>query len=250
MAVTATPLEPMRLNRFLARSGIASRRQSDLLIQSGAVRVNGQVVAQPGCQIAVGLDQVECQGRAVVLPGQCQYVLFNKPANCLVTRKDTHGRSTIFDYLPDLLRPGTMPVGRLDQDTTGLLLLTDDGELAFRLLHPRFAIDKTYEAVVRGCPGQAALACLRSSVQLKDGPTAPARVEVEEVRGATARLRLVIHEGRKRQVRRMLRAVGHPVLSLRRLAFAGLELGDLPEGQARPLSQAEVLQLKTQVGLA
>ena len=139
--------QEMRLNRFLARCGIASRRRSDELIQSGAVLVNGEIVDEPGRVVAVGNDRVEYQGQPVALPALYEYILLNKPAGYLVTRSDPDGRPTVFDLLQDL-HPGTVPVGRLDMDTTGLLLLTDDGALGSRLLHPRFTVDKRYMAVV------------------------------------------------------------------------------------------------------
>ena len=173
------PEPQMRLNRFLARCGVASRRHSDALIQSGAVRVNGEVVAEPGRVVAVSADQVECRGRVLTLPGQYEYVLLHKPAGYLVTCTDPRDRPTVFDLLPDL-HPGTVPVGRLDLDTTGLLLLTDDGALGHRLLHPRFVVAKRYEAIVSGDPHEDQLDRLRAGIALGDGPTAPAQVQVEE----------------------------------------------------------------------
>jgi pseudouridine synthase len=242
----------MRLNRFLGRAGIASRRRSDALIRSGAIRVNGETVTEPGRSIECGRDRVEFQGRPVVLPETFEYIAFHKPRGYLVTRRDTHGRPTVFDQIPGL-HSSTVAVGRLDLNTTGLLLLTNDGELAFRLAHPRFEIDKRYEAVVKGRPDETVLARLRAGVELEDGMTAPARVELHDVAavrgGEEARLTLSICEGRKRQIRRMLRTVGHPVRALQRVAFAGLEL-DLPRpGQWRFLSPAEVDALKARVGL-
>ena len=242
----------MRLNRFLARSGVASRRKSDALIAGGAVRVNGEVVDNLGSSVDPQRDQVECEGKPVSLPVQCEYLLLNKPAGYVVTRSDTHGRSTVFDLL-GTQRLGTMPVGRLDMDTTGLLLWTDDGELAFRLLHPRYVVDKVYEAVVHGQPSEEKLELLRHGVALDDGLTAPAQAEIVGCEGSgyklAARVRLCIHEGRKRQVRRMLRTVGHPVRHLTRVAFAGLTLDGLSEGEYRPLREAEVNALRAQVGL-
>ncbi len=246
------PEPQMRLNRFLARCGVASRRHSDALIQSGAVCVNGEIVAEPGRVVAVSTDRVECRGRVVALPGQYEYVLLHKPAGYLVTRSDPRDRPTVFDLLPDL-HPGTVPVGRLDLDTTGLLLLTDDGTLGHRLLHPRFVVTKRYEAVVNGDPHEDQLDRLREGIALGDGPTAPAQVHVEERWSSgwhkRARLSLCIHEGRKRQVRRMLRAIGYPVRQLARVEFAGLTLGPLAVGQYRQLSPEEVRHLKTGVGL-
>ena len=245
--------QQMRLNRFLARCGIASRRQSDELIQRGVVRVNGEIVAEPGRVIAVAVDRVEYQGRPVELPRLYEYVLLHKPAGYLVTRRDPYNRPTVYDLLGDL-HPGTVPVGRLDMDTTGLLLLTDDGNLAYRLLHPRFVVDKRYEAVVGDDPQEENLDRLRRGIDLDDGQTAPAEVQVIERWGngwkKKARLALCIHEGRKRQVKRMLRAVGYPVQQLARVEFAGLRLEGLAEGGHRSLKAEEVRDLKAKVGLA
>ena len=242
----------MRLNRFLARSGVASRRKSDKLIVRGLVRVNGKVVDSLGVSVDPQRDSIEYAGQLVCLPVECEYIVLNKPAGCVVTRSDTHGRPTVFDLLGSQ-RLGTMPVGRLDMDTTGLLLWTDDGELAFRLLHPRYVVDKVYEAVVQGKPSEKKLQMLREGIELDDGPTSPAQVEVIRCEGsgykAEARVRICIHEGRKRQVRRMLRTVGHPVRTLKRVAFAGLTLEGLKEGAHRALSVEETRALRTQVGL-
>ena len=202
--------------------------------------------------VAVRADRVECRGRTLTLPGQYEYVLLHKPAGYLVTRSDPRDRPTVFDLLPDL-HPGTVPVGRLDLDTTGLLLLTDDGDLGHRLLHPRFVVAKRYEAVVSGDPHEDQLDRLREGIALGDGLTAPAQVQVEERWSSgwhkRARLSLCIHEGRKRQVRRMLRAVGYPVQQLMRVEFAGLTLGPLAVGQYRHLSPGEICHLKAEVGL-
>tara|TARA_B100001250_G_scaffold379242_1_gene369757 strand:+ start:6989 stop:7720 length:732 start_codon:yes stop_codon:yes gene_type:complete len=243
----------MRLNRFLARAGIASRRKSDDLILQGAVVVNGLIVDELGSCVDPEYDRVEFAGEPVSLPDCCEYFLLNKPEGYVVTRCDTHNRPTVFD-LVNGLRMGTMPVGRLDMATTGVLVWTDDGELAHRLLHPRYLIDKVYEAIVRGVPCKGTLTKLREGVDLADGRTAPAEVDIINTHGIgyrqTACVRLILHEGRKRQVRRMLRSVGHPVRALKRVAFAGLTLGDLNEGKTRGLSNIEIQDLRIQVGLA
>jgi pseudouridine synthase len=242
----------MRLNRFLARSGVASRRKSDELIASGVVRVNGEIVVELGTSVEPARDEVEYGGKRIQLPVCCEYLLLNKPAGYVVTRSDTHGRPTVFDLVKGQ-HAGTMPVGRLDMDTTGLLLWTDDGELAHRLLHPSYVVDKLYEAVVRGTPSGEQLEQLRNGIELDDGMTAPARVEMLQTRGQGAYeqtvLRLTIHEGRKRQLRRMLREVGHPVRQLKRVAFAGLTLAGVQAGAQRFLRADEVQALRAEVGL-
>ena len=244
--------QKMRLNRFLARCGIASRRRSDDLIQSGVISVNGEVIYEPGRIVDVANDLVEYQDNTIALPDRYEYLLLNKPGGYLVTRSDPGKRPTVYDLLQDL-HPGTVPVGRLDMDTTGLLLLTDDGELGYRLLHPRFVVDKRYLAVVSGVPSEEKLDRLRSGIDLDDGPTAPAEVRIEyrwkDGYSKRARLSLCIHEGRKRQIRRMLRAIGHPVNHLARVEFAGLHSDQLAEGQHRPLTTEEVRDLKAKVGL-
>ena len=238
----------MRLNRFLARSGVASRRKSDELILTGAVRVNGEVVVELGRTVAIDEDLVEVGGRRVCLPEGFEYILLYKPQGCLVTRHDTHGRPTVFDQI-SALRPGTVAVGRLDQDTTGVLLLTDDGDLTFRLLHPSRQVEKRYEALVSGKPDAGDLLALRKGVELDDGPTAPAQVRLRGGDEHEARLEISIHEGRKRQVRRMCSAVGHPVKRLKRITFAGLGVSGLKPGQWRRLTPEEVRALRTRAGL-
>lgn len=240
----------MRLNRFLARSGVASRRKCDALIQDGAVQVNGNVVREPGCTVAADRDQVVCQDRGVALPRELQYVVVHKAVGCLVTHSDTHGRPTIFELVSGL-RPGTVAVGRLDLDASGVLLLTDDGDLAFRLAHPRFEVEKRYEVVVRGRPTRSSIERLRQGPVLEDGPTAPAWVRLLPGGGtAEARLEIRIHEGRKHQVKRMCQAVGHRVKTLRRIKFADLTLQGLKPGEWRRLRAREVRDLRSLVGLA
>ena len=246
----------IRLNRFLARAGVASRRKSDEIIRAGAVQVNGEVAASPGRTVSVD-DDVRVDGNRVHLPDSFEYILLNKPSGLIVTRSDPGGRATVFDRIPDL-RGASVSVGRLDRDTTGVLLLTDDGQLAYRLAHPRFEVEKRYEAVVKGRPAAAAVRRLGEGVDLDDGPTAQAQVRIlsgrrapQATRGAAAETRLEIrlHEGRNRQVRRMCQAVGHPVVRLARTGFAGLTTAGLSSGQSRRLSAAEVGRLRSLVGL-
>ena len=228
----------MRLNAFLARAGVASRRRADELIKAGRVTVNGE----PGqLNTVVGArDRVAVDGQDVERQ-RLRYVLLHKPAGVLTTAHDPQGRATVVELVPD--EPRVVPVGRLDADTTGALLLTNDGPLAHRLAHPRYGVEKTYVAEVEGDPDEEALQRLRNGIELDDGPTAPARAR----RLARGRVELVLHEGRKHQVKRMLAAVGHPVTGLHRPAYAGLTLGGLEPGACRELEPSEVKTLAASV---
>ena len=225
----------MRLNAYLARAGIASRRKADELIKAGRVTVNGE----PGQlnTFVESRDVVEVDGRRVEKQ-PLTYLLLHKPAGTVTTAHDPQGRRTVVELVPP--EPRVVPVGRLDADTTGALLLTNDGELAHRLAHPRYGVEKTYLVDVAGEPNDAALRRLEAGVELDDGPTAPARV----VRLAKSRLELTIHEGRNRQVRRMLEAVGHPVQALHRSGYAGLTVEGLEPGTWRELEPSEVERLR------
>jgi len=227
----------MRLNAFLARAGVASRRRADELIKAGRVTVNGE----PGqLNTVVGArDRVEVDGREVARQ-RLRYVLLHKPAGVVTTARDPKGRPTVVGLVPD--EPRVVPVGRLDADTTGALLLTNDGQLAHRLAHPRYGVDKTYVAEVEGDPGEDALRQLAEGVELEDGRTAPARAR----RLGRGRVELVLHEGRKHQVKRMLAAVGHPVSRLHRSAYAGLTLEGLEPAEWRELEPSEVKRLTDQ----
>ena len=240
-----------RLNAYLSRSGVASRRAADGLIASGSVRVNGKMPPRDGMLIDPDRDTVTVDGRLVKPPTRHRYVMLNKPLGVITTAKDQAGRVSVLDVLGDGASGHRMfPVGRLDADSTGLLLLTDDGELGYRLTHPRYKVDKEYVAMVGGSPSRADVEKLRSGVRLDDGVTGPAEVEVLRVLpGPSAQVRFVIHEGRHRQVRRMLLAVGHRVHSLTRTAFGPLRLGRLKPGGWRVLRDAEVAALRRSAGL-
>jgi 23S rRNA pseudouridine2605 synthase len=229
----------MRLNAFLARSGVASRRRADELIRAGRVLVNGL----PGrLNTVVGRrDLVEVDGERVALQ-PLAYVLLNKPAGVVTTASDPHGRRTVVDLVPSETR--VVPVGRLDADTTGALLLTNDGDLAHRLAHPRYGVPKVYEAEVEGSPSRDDLERLRGGVELEDGRTAPAEIRVLGRRAGVSLIELTLHEGRKHQVKRMLEAVGHPVRRLHRSRYAGLDLGGLEPGAWRRLTKAEAAALR------
>jgi 23S rRNA pseudouridine2605 synthase len=225
----------MRLNAYLARAGIASRRGADELIKAGRVRVNGE----PGQlnTFVSGRDRVEVDGRPVERQA-LTYVLLHKPAGVVTTARDPQGRPTVVDLVSHAAR--VVPVGRLDADTTGALLLTNDGPLAHRLAHPRYGVEKVYEAEVEGVLTDEALLQLAEGVELEDGRTAPARAR----RLHRSRVELVLHEGRKHQVKRMLEAVGHPVVWLRRTRYAGLGVEGLEPGEWRELTPAEVERLR------
>ncbi|MHB8705549.1 MAG: pseudouridine synthase [Coriobacteriia bacterium] len=234
--------EPERLQRYLARAGVASRRSAEEMIAAGRVRVNGEVVTAMGVKVVSGTDRVEVDG-AVVAPLESHvYFVLNKPAGYVTTLSDPEGRKTVADLLPNVGRR-LFTVGRLDYETTGLLLLTDDGEFAHRLMHPRYHVEKSYIATVAGIPDEPVLQRLRSGVTLDDGLTAPAEAERIATRGDSATVRLVIREGRKRQVRRMLASVGHPVFQLHRERFGPVLLGGVAPGETRPLEAAEVAAL-------
>jgi len=234
----------MRLNAFLARAGVASRRRADELIRDGRVRVNGRAGE---LNTVVGKhDVVQVDGRRVARQALA-YVLLHKPPGVVTTARDPQGRPTVVELVPP--EPRVVPVGRLDADTTGALLLTNDGDLAHRLAHPRYGAPKVYEADVEGAPSPDALEALREGVELEDGRTAPAEVRVLSTSRRRSRVELTLHEGRKRQVKRMLEAVGHPVRRLHRSRYAGLDLDGLEEGRWRTLTRHEVETLRRAVGL-
>lgn len=239
-----------RLQKILAQAGYGSRRACEQMILQGRVRVNGQVVTQLGTQADPQRDVIEVDGQRVHLPKTHTYILLHKPAGVLTTRYDPHAKRTVIHLLQGVSTP-VFPVGRLDADTTGALLLTNDGELAYRLTHPRYGVPKTYLVEVRGEVKDPTLRQLGEGVVLEDGPTAPAQVQRlrYQPQRQTTLLRLTLHEGRKRQVKRMCQAVGHPVVRLHRERFGPLSLHDLPPGAWRHLTPEEVAVLKRAVGL-
>jgi len=236
----------------VARAGVASRRRADELIASGAVLVNGRRPPPDGMLVDPGRDVVTVRGQRVEPRLAHRYLAYHKPEGVVTTASDESGRPTVLDAVGQEALAGhrLFPVGRLDLDSSGLLLLTDDGELAFRLTHPSHEVPKRYEAVVAGVPSQAQLRRLRQGVELEDGVSAPAEVElVRGLRGGSSLVRVTLGEGRKRQLRRMLEAVGHPVKRLRRTAFGPLHLSRLRAGGWRVLRPAEVAALRSAAGL-
>jgi len=237
----AEPPTGERLQKVLAQAGIGSRRACELLIEEGRVSVNGEI-AQLGRRVDPDHDVVEVDGSQIgVRPGLVHYLL-NKPAGVVTTAADTHGRPTVVELVP--AEPRVFPVGRLDVETEGLLLLTNDGDLAHRLTHPSFGVDKEYLATVEGRPSRATLRRLREGVELEDGLTAPAKAS--EL--SPGLLRITIHEGRNRQVRRMCEAVGHPVQRLVRVRIGPLVDRQLAPGEWRALSRDEVRTLERAAG--
>ena len=236
--------EEPRLQKYLASCGIASRRSCEQLIRQGRVRVNGDK-AHLGMRVTAG-DVVEVDGVQVGPEAPVHYLL-NKPLGTITTADDPQGRPTVVDLVPG--EPRVYPVGRLDADTAGLLLLTNDGELAHRLMHPSFEVDKTYEVLVAGRLDAAAVRALAEGVELDGRPTAPARVRVLQQGSAQTLLEMVIHEGRNRQVRRMVEAVGGRVEGLVRVGYAHLTLAGLAPGRWRELDRRDVRRLHRLVGL-
>jgi 23S rRNA pseudouridine2605 synthase len=243
-------MAPERLNRFLARSGVASRRAADSLISSGSVLVNGRRPPPSGMLIEPASDEVTVDGRHVEPAPRHRYLAVNKPVGVLVTARDPQGRPTVFQMLAGEEGARRLfAVGRLDAASSGLLLVTDDGELANRLAHPRHKVTKEYQAIVAGTPSEKDLGVLREGVELDGRRTQPAEVRLEASAGGLSQLSLVLREGRYRQVRRMLEAVDHPVKELTRTSYGPIRLGRLRPGSWRRLRPAEVESLRRAVGL-
>lgn len=252
---------PMRLQRFLARAGAASRRGSERLMTEGRVRVNGMVVTELGSKVDPERDEVTVDGRPVRLEERPVTIVLNKPAGYVTTMSDPQGRRTVAELVPTREHPGLFPVGRLDLDTTGLLLFTTDGDLGQALLHPSRHVEKHYVALVSGTPSEIDLDRLRRGIMLDDGPAAPAKARLvgpDERSFSTvaphgagrtgggepnAVVGLTIHEGRKHQVKKMMLAIGHRVLALHRDAFGPVRLGGVREGEWREVTEAERAEL-------
>lgn len=246
----------MRLEKFIATSGVASRRAVKRSIREGRVTVNGTTVFIPGHPIDVQTDTIEYEGELVEPLTHRIYLILNKPAGYITTRHDERGRQTVMDLLTDLPK-SIYPVGRLDLDTEGLLLFTNDGHFANRLMHPSHEIKKTYLVWVNGVPNNRSLNRLRNGVKINKGITSPAKITLLDANfsatdtisdkknrsGKISKLRVIIHEGKKRQVRLMFKAVGHRVIRLKRTRVGKLSLGNLPQGQYRHLTPAEVKDL-------
>ncbi|HVM41525.1 MAG TPA: pseudouridine synthase [Acidimicrobiia bacterium] len=235
-----TPTEGERLQKVLARAGFGSRRACEGLIAAGRVAVDGEV-AELGRRVDPERARVTVDGVLVPTRADLVYYLLNKPPGVISTARDTHDRPTVVDLVP--AEPPVVPAGRLDADTEGLLVLTNDGDLVYTLTHPSHGVEKAYLAEVEGVPSRGVLRTLRQGVELEDGVTAPARVALLQERGTVAALEIVIHEGRNRQVRRMCEAVGHPVRRLVRLRIGPVADPELAPGAWRPLTSDEVRAL-------
>lgn len=241
-----TEMTKVRLQKFMAACGIASRRKSEVLIASGKVSINGEVVSQPYILVDPLKDEVKVNGEAINVKREYVYIIMNKPSGVLTTSIDPFGRKTVLSLIesPDRV----YPVGRLDLDTEGLLLLTNDGEMAFRLTHPRKEVEKEYIAVVEGRLDQKKKSQLRAGADIGGYVTAPAIVNEVDFDGKNSTHKVVIKEGKKRQVRLMFKSIGHKVVFLKRVRLGTLELGDLKPGQWRYLVQTEIDDLKKITG--
>jgi 23S rRNA pseudouridine2605 synthase len=228
-----------RLQKVLAKAGIASRRKAEELIRDGKVRVDGKVVTEMGTQVDPATQNIECDGSPVSAQEKKIYILLHKPGGFLSTVHDPQGRPIVTDLLHGI-KARLYPVGRLDRDTEGALLLTNDGELAQKVLHPSHEVNKTYVAKIKGRPSSKNLGALSRGIELEGRKTWPADIEVLHADPQVTTIKIVIHEGRKRQVRKMFAAVGHPVLQLKRTAYGQLELGDLAPGKYRFLSPGDI----------
>jgi 23S rRNA pseudouridine2605 synthase len=234
----------MRLQRFLAQAGIASRRKAEELIAAGSVRVNGAVVRELGTVVDTAHDRVEYGGRVLALATSYAYYVLHKPYGVMTTMRDPEGRRTVADLMRGAgVARRVVPVGRLDYDTAGVLLLTDDGELAHVLTHPRYGVEKTYRTTIRGRLTPEQVKALREGVRLDDGTAAPAGLHVISTNRMYAVIDITIHEGKNRQVRRMFETLGHRVEALTRLRFGPVALGDLPAGAVRAATEKEVREL-------
>ncbi|MDE5654688.1 MAG: rRNA pseudouridine synthase [Clostridia bacterium] len=233
-----------RLNKYLASTGVASRRGADKLIEEGRVKVNGKVVKELGSSINEKNDTVMLDDKIVKPASDFAYVLFYKPKGCITTVSDEKGRKTIYDYLQDLNIPHLIPVGRLDYDTEGMLLMTNDGELAYKLTHPSYEIPKTYLVKVDGEMPEHKLAQLRKGVMVDGEKTKRCKVKLLEYKDEESKLQVTITEGKNRQIRKMFEAVDREVKFLKRIAVGELRLGGLPRGGYRYLNEDEVFYLK------
>lgn len=228
-----------RLQKVMAELGVASRRKCEELILMGKVKVNGQIVTELGTKVDKRTAVIEVEGKALAMQTSKVYVLLNKPVGYITSAQDQFGRSTVLDLVSDVPER-IFPIGRLDYDTEGLLILTNDGELTYRITHPSHNVDKTYRALVKGKVDAKDVEAFRQGLKIEDYTTSPAKLEILKFINENTLVNVTIHEGRNRQVRKMCDAIGHKVLRLRRISIGRLKLGDLKPGQWRHLNQEEV----------
>ena len=228
-----------RLQKVLAKAGVASRRKAEELIRQGKVRVDGRIITEMGTKVDPETQNIECEGVALVSREEKVYILLHKPTGYLSTVDDPKGRPIVTDLLKNI-KERVYPVGRLDLNTEGALLLTNDGELSQKILHPSHEVNKTYVAKVKGVPGRKKLDALSKGIELEGRKTWPASIKVLKTEAQSTVIQIIIHEGRKRQVRKMFEAIGHPVLALKRTAYGQLELGGLGPGKYRFLTPRDI----------
>lgn len=237
--------EIVRLQKYIAMCGEASRRAAEQLICEGKVCVNGKKVITQGTKVEIGADKVTVSGRLIEPCKKLYYIMLNKPVGYVSTVKDQFGRLAVTDLLGDEIKARLFPVGRLDYDTEGLILMTNDGDFSYKITHPKHNVEKTYIAILRGGITIGGLSKLRSGVRLSDGfVTSPAKAEIIDIQKGVTAVKITIHEGKNRQVRRMFEAVGSKVAELKRVSINGVELGNLPLGRWRYLTAHEISVLK------
>lgn len=232
-----------RLQKIIACAGICSRRKAEEYIAAGRVTVDGQVIRESGCKVDPTQAMISVDGRPVSQEGKKIYLLLNKPPGYVTTLSDPQGRPIVTDLLPPQIKARLFPVGRLDLDSEGALLLTNDGALANRILHPKFEVKKTYEATVREMPPQKALRRLETGIIVDGWKTWPAQARLRRQTKNSVIIEIIIHEGKKRQVRKMFQAIGHPVLRLRRTAYGSLRLDGLAQGKSRFLTEKDITKI-------
>lgn len=232
-----------RLQKIMSESGVASRRKCEELIKSKRVKVNGIVISELGAKADREKDLIEVDGKPLAQPGKKLYILMNKPVGCITSAKDQFGRPTVLDLLKGV-KERVYPVGRLDYDTSGLLILTNDGDLTYRITHPKHNIDKTYRALLSGMADEYDIAAFRRGIAVEDYITSPAILKIIKYVSGNTLADITIHEGKNRQVRKMCAAINHPVINLKRISIGGLSIGDLKEGDWRMLTSDEVDYLK------
>ncbi len=232
-----------RLQKYLAQCGVASRRKSETIILQGRVSVDGHIVTNLGLKVTPGVQEVRLDGKVIVPETETLYLLLNKPKGYVTTLSDPQGRPVVTSLLKKEITQRVFPVGRLDLDTEGALLLTNDGELAQRIQHPKYEVTKTYEALVGGWPTASDIKKLEKGIILEGKITAPAQIAILKKKSTTSLIKIIIHEGRKRQVRKMFQAIGNPVINLKRIAYGKLFLRKLPSGHYRSLTPKDLKKI-------